>query len=107
VTLTVLLALDRAIGEASPEERPALVVALAARLAQLAAASLTTPAPGTGRFVETDANLSAVEAARRLGISKDWLYRNAERLPFAVRIGRRVLFSARGLERWNAQRRRS
>lgn len=48
-----------------------------------------------------DRNLDVAEAASRLGISRDWLYRNAGRLPFAVRIGRRVLFSANGLERWN------
>ncbi len=51
-----------------------------------------------------DDNLSAADAARRLGMSRDWLYRNARRLPFAGRIGRRVVFSARGLERWNQQR---
>lgn len=51
-----------------------------------------------------DRNLDVVEAARRLGISRDWLYKNAARLPFTVRIGRRVLFSAQGLERWNRGR---
>lgn len=49
-------------------------------------------------------NLSATEAARRLGVSRDWLYRNANRLPFSLRIGRRLLFSASGLERWNQKR---
>lgn len=52
-----------------------------------------------------DVNLSADEAGRRLGLSADWLYKNAKDLPFTVRIGRRVLFSSRGLERWNRQRR--
>jgi excisionase family DNA binding protein len=49
-----------------------------------------------------DRNLSVREAATRLGLSTDYLYRN--KLPFTVRIGTRVLFSERGLERWNAQR---
>src|SRR5258706_505556 len=58
-----------------------------------------------GRMAEQDhdENLNAAEAARRLGISRDWLYKNRGRLPFAVRLGRRVVFSARGLERWNRQ----
>src|SRR5262249_30995443 len=40
----VLIALDRAIAAATPGERPGLVVALAARLAQLGA-GLTSPTP--------------------------------------------------------------
>jgi hypothetical protein len=46
-----------------------------------------------------DTNLSAAEAARRLGLSKDYSYRN--RVPFKVTIRRRVLFSAKGLAGWN------
>jgi excisionase family DNA binding protein len=61
------------------------------------------PNGGTTRAGAADENLSAEEAARRLGLSKDWLYRHADSLP-SVRIGRRVLFSASGLERWNRQR---
>ena len=46
-------------------------------------------------------NLDVAEAAKRLGMSRDWLYRNASKLPFAVRIGRRVVFDSLALERWN------
>jgi predicted DNA-binding transcriptional regulator AlpA len=49
-------------------------------------------------------NLDVAEAARRLGISRDWLYRHASELPFALRIGRRVVFDSRELERWNRRR---
>ena len=49
-------------------------------------------------------NISADEAARRLGLSKDWLYRHADELPFTIKIGRRVLFSAPGLEKWTRAR---
>jgi len=49
-------------------------------------------------------NLAADEAAKRLGMSRDWLYKNASRLPFAIRIGRRVVFDATALERWNRSR---
>jgi excisionase family DNA binding protein len=53
-----------------------------------------------------DESLSAAEAGRRLGVSSDYLYKQAKagRLPFAVRIGRRVVFDARGLDRWRRQR---
>ncbi len=46
-------------------------------------------------------NLDVAEAAKRLGISRDWLYKHASRLPFAVRIGRRLVFDSLALERWN------
>jgi predicted DNA-binding transcriptional regulator AlpA len=46
-------------------------------------------------------NLDVAEAARRLGMSRDWLYRHASELPFALRIGRRVVFDSAALERWN------
>ena len=34
------------------------------------------------------------------------LYKNASTLPFALRIGRRLLFESKGLERWNRGRTR-
>src|SRR5438445_1059795 len=49
-------------------------------------------------------NLDVAEAAKRLGMSRDWLYRHAAELPFAVRIGRRVVFDSVALERWNRRR---
>lgn len=43
--------------------------------------------------------LTVEEAAQRLGTSKDWLYRHANKLPFTVRLGSRQLrFSAKGIE---------
>jgi excisionase family DNA binding protein len=50
----------------------------------------------------SDRLLTVGEAARRLACSKDWLYRH--RLPFAVRNGRQLRFSADGLERYIQQR---
>jgi hypothetical protein len=62
----------------------------------------------TARLLEPDetveVNLSAKEAARRLGVSNKWLYQNAEHLPFAARVGGRVVLSARGLAQWHRQR---
>jgi len=97
-----LLDLDAAIAAASQAERPALVVALAARLAALGAGMLQTPAPEDG---SPDRNLSVTEAAARLGMSRGWLYRHGGELPFVVRLGRRLLFSERGIEAFLARRR--
>lgn len=61
------------------------------------------PAAGT---VEPDRLLTVAEAAERLGTSKDWLYRRADRLPFTVRLGPgQVRFSSRGIEHYLARRR--
>src|SRR5438045_9308484 len=37
-----------------------------------------------------DTLLTVEAAAKRLGISKDWLYRRTNKLPFVVRVGRHV-----------------
>jgi excisionase family DNA binding protein len=50
--------------------------------------------------------LDVQEAAARLGMSTDWLYRHARQLPFTRRVGRRALkFDSASLDRWVAQRR--
>jgi predicted DNA-binding transcriptional regulator AlpA len=51
-----------------------------------------------------DRLLSAREAAAKLGTSADWLYRHSRNLPFTIRIGRKVLFSEAGIERYIRQR---
>ena len=51
-----------------------------------------------------DRLLPVAEAADRLACTTDWLYRHHHRLPFAVRTGRQVRFSADGLDRYIRQR---
>jgi predicted DNA-binding transcriptional regulator AlpA len=97
-----LAALDRAIASAAPAERPALVVGLASRLAVLGAG--LAPQPG---LAAEDRNLDIGEAAQRLGMSKAWLYRHGGEMPFAVRLGRRLLFSEAGLAAFLERRRRT
>lgn len=101
-----LAALDEAIAAAAPAELCALVGKLreAELLAEMRLRSSALPTNGSGPG-EEDHNLSAQEAARRLGVSLPYLYKHAPEYPFARRIGRRVLFSARGLEAWNGGRR--
>jgi predicted DNA-binding transcriptional regulator AlpA len=50
--------------------------------------------------------LDVQDVMRATGMSRAWLYREARtgRLPFARRIGRRLVFDAAGLEKWLARR---
>lgn len=59
---------------------------------------LSEPAGAAPQTAGADRNLSIGEAAARLGMSRAWLYKRGGDLPCAVRIGRRLLFSERGLE---------
>src|SRR5262245_24017759 len=89
---------------------PAAVPAILGQLAALQALFLARLVAGTtaqaneGGPANGDRNLSVEEAAHRLGVKPGYLYRHSGRLPFTVRIGRRLLFSADGLERWNRRR---
>ena len=55
---------------------------------------------GNGESREGDRWLSAKEVADRMGVCIDYVYKNASGFPFAVKEGRRVLFSKRGLEHY-------
>jgi excisionase family DNA binding protein len=91
--------LDAVIAAATAEERPALIAALSARIAALAGAALAhVPPPSLAQE-----NLSVAEGAKRLGLSARYVYRHANELP-VVRIGRRLLLSARGIDRFISQR---
>jgi excisionase family DNA binding protein len=54
-------------------------------------------APRQVRRVEPDSLLAVGEASRRLGVSRDYLYRHSKDLPFTRRMGRRLLFSSQGI----------
>jgi len=48
-----------------------------------------------------DRLLTAEDAAGVLSVSPDWLYRNAKTLPFARKIGGKMLrFSSQGMQKW-------
>jgi predicted DNA-binding transcriptional regulator AlpA len=50
--------------------------------------------------------LDVEEAVAVLGLSTDWLYRNAKKLPFTRKLGPKMLrFSHRGILKWLATRR--
>lgn len=60
--------------------------------------------PSTTEIASSAGLLNADAAAQRLGMSKVWLYRNANRLPFARKVGRSLRFDAAGIDRWLARR---
>lgn len=57
---------------------------------------LSAPAQASG---EHDELLSVEVAAERLGVSADYLYRHHSQYPFTRRQGRKLLFSALGIEK--------
>ena len=91
------------IVESTPAaELPQLIGELeAARAAAWARLTAPSAEPVSDVSRQEARNLDVAEAARRLGMSRDWLYRHAAELPFALRIGRRVVFDSVALERWN------
>jgi predicted DNA-binding transcriptional regulator AlpA len=61
--------------------------------------------PGTNGLPEVPDRLLDIRvAAQKLQVSPDWLYRRAAKLPFTVRLGSRLRFSALGIERYIRQR---
>jgi len=80
---------------------PGVLLALIYRCATLQTALLGALAAGANtngaERREPDSLIDVTAAAKLLGMSPDWLYRHAQRLPFTVRQGRRLLFSSRGI----------
>jgi predicted DNA-binding transcriptional regulator AlpA len=62
-------------------------------------------APAVAQLQQHDELLDTAEAAHRLGISKDFLYRNHRDFSFTRRVGRRLLFSSVGIEKYIRQQR--
>jgi predicted DNA-binding transcriptional regulator AlpA len=80
---------------------PGLVIRLGAIMATMGAAALASGQPAaTG----SDRMLDIHETATRTGMSEPWLYRNQRTLPFARKIGRKLVFSEAGLDRWLKRR---
>ena len=106
----LIAALEKAIGEVSPDEIPHHLGNLERLKAALWMRMMSTPAArdgfsGTTRTADGDQLLTVEGAAQKLSVPRDWLYRHSRKLPFAVRLGPRHLrFSARGIEKFIRQR---
>jgi len=88
---------------------PAAAIALYSRavvvLAALGPALSMSAGPRREAPAPAEADLLDVEqAARRLGKSTSWLYRNARALPFTVRVGVSLRFDPRRLAQYVAER---
>lgn len=66
-----------------------------------ALARLTTPA--TVQRAQ-DELLDVDQAAQRLGISRDYIYRHSDQFPFSRRMGRRLLFSSLAIDEYLRKR---
>lgn len=85
-------------GSLSASEHPELVGELAALSARVQMAMMV-PRSSNGHG---DRLLTVDEAAERLNLSKDTLYRRADDFPFTVRHGRKVGYSSNGIDRYIA-----
>jgi hypothetical protein len=81
-----------------PAELPRLLGDLA-EIQATAQARLTAPAPA----LPADELLTCKQAAARLNCSPDYLYRRGRDLPFARRLGRKLLFSQNGIASYLAK----
>ena len=86
--------------ELSPEELPAFIGVLES-IKATAWARLSAPAAASQPHDEL---LSVEVAAERLGVSREYLYRHSREYPFTRRQGRKLLFSALGIERYIRQK---
>jgi excisionase family DNA binding protein len=97
------LAADPARAAGLPRETAMALLARCA-VAQSALVGCLLRAPSMATAMpdgqQEDQLLDVDEAADRLGTSTDYLYRHSGKLPFTVRIGSRLRFSARGIDRF-------
>jgi hypothetical protein len=89
----------RVVRELPLEDLPAVIGQLEAAKA-MAWARLTAPAV----IQDYDGLLNVTEAARRLGVSEDYLYSHHKSYAFTRRQGRKLLFSALGIDKYIRQR---
>jgi hypothetical protein len=87
-----------AIAEGEPADMPALLAAIAARLAETRA----TPAPVDES--PRDELLTVAEAAAILRHDPKWIHRHRD-LPFVRKVGNSLRISKRALDKWLARQR--
>lgn len=92
---------DNPSGVASLPPQLARMLTLRCAVVLAALAGVEPPAESVPEGVATEDRLLDVrEAAQRLGTSADYLYRHGRTLPFTVRVGSRLRFSSRGIDRY-------
>lgn len=98
VDLAALVEDPARVATVPPGRIPALLSQLSAlqgaMAARLISADRDEPVSGEDTLLTVD------QAAERLGVSTDWLFRRSRTLPFVVRLGRHLRFSNRGIDRY-------
>jgi excisionase family DNA binding protein len=87
------------VEELSHNDIPALLTQLSAMQTSMTA-RLVAATHDAAQDSGEESLLTIEEAANRLSVSKDWLYRRTNKLPFVVRVGGRVRFSGSGIDRY-------
>jgi predicted DNA-binding transcriptional regulator AlpA len=100
---STVITLDALVAGESPTSRDEAV----ALMGLLAAAQTRLAASFAGLAITSteDRLLDVDEAAQRLGVDRQWLYRRTKSLPFVVRLDGAVRYSAQGVERFIAAKR--
>ena len=104
--LPVLLADPDRLADLPPEQATAALVELAALQTALAARlhSSLPRSTSSGERQPEDRLLTPAQAAECLGVKLRWVYRRADKLPFARRLSRKTLrFSEAGLRQYMAE----
>ena len=101
-TLAEVIANPEVLAKIPREDIPALLLEISAVQGRLAA-KLLEPSEQTNSG-NVDKLLDITEAATKLAVTEDWLYRKGSKLPFVVRMGRNVRFSEKGIEKYIRQR---
>ena len=85
--------------EARPDDKALIVTTSVGEMREL----IRQEVQSTLRCVESDPDewLDIETAAKIMGVTAEWIYRNRKTLPFASKIGRRLLrFSRNGFKKW-------
>lgn len=89
--------------EARPNDKAMVVTMSVGELRELIRQEVQTTVRTGGQ--EPDEWLDLEAAAKIMGVSAQWIYHNRKALPFASKIGRRLLrFSRNGMQRWMESR---
>jgi excisionase family DNA binding protein len=78
----------------------AMQSAYAARMAEMHLAS-----GSKNGWRDDDRLLEIEEAAKRLGVKDDYIYHHSKSLPFIVRLGRKLRFSEKGIDKFIKEQR--
>ena len=98
INLAALVEDPAKVATVPPGRIPALLSQLSALQGAMAARLISADCDDTTSSEDT--LLTVDQAAERLGVSTDWLFRRSRTLPFVVRLGRHLRFSNRGINRY-------